>query len=86
MQPQRPISIVPSARGESVPAQAPKPAGDAEGRPWIGVRFVCAGAYIRVFRNVQGTGYVAGCPRCGRVMRFRVGPGGTSSRFFDVSC
>jgi hypothetical protein len=55
-------------------------------RPWIGIRFTCAGAYVRVYRNVQGTGYVAGCPKCGKQMRFRVGPGGTNNRFFDVSC
>ncbi|MEM9372758.1 MAG: hypothetical protein AAGA55_03865 [Planctomycetota bacterium] len=55
-------------------------------RPWIGVRFACAGAYVRVYRNVQGTAYLAGCPKCGRRMRFRVGPGGTDNRFFEVSC
>jgi hypothetical protein len=55
-------------------------------RPWLGVRFACAGAYVRVLRNAEGTGYTARCPRCGRCMRFRVGQGGTSQRFFEVRC
>lgn len=61
-------------------------AGGAGARPWIGVRFVCAGAYLRVARNKEGTGYQAMCPRCGKRIRFRVGPGGTDQRFFEVSC
>ncbi len=55
-------------------------------RPWLGVRFTCAGAYIRVFRNAEGTGYAARCPKCGQCMRFRVGEGGTNQRIFEVSC
>ncbi len=66
------------------------PGGDGGGqdgqRPWIGVRFLCAGAYIRVARNKEGTGYLAACPRCGKRVRFRVGSGGTDQRFFEVSC
>jgi hypothetical protein len=56
------------------------------GRPWLGVRFLCSGAYQRVYRNPAGTAYIATCPRCGRSVRFDVGPGGTSQRFFEVSC
>ena len=56
------------------------------GRPWRGVRFTGAGAYVRVFRNAEGTGYAARCPKCGKCMRFRVGEGGTNQRIFDVSC
>ena len=56
------------------------------GRPWLGVRFTCSGSYVRVFRNVAGTGYSATCPRCGRCVRFRVGSGGSDQRFFEVSC
>lgn len=54
--------------------------------PWLGVRFVCAGAYLRVYRNKAGTAYTANCPKCGKCMRFRVGQGGSSQRFFEVSC
>lgn len=55
-------------------------------RPWIGVRFLCAGAYVRVARNAAGTAYLAQCPRCGASVRFAVGEGGTSERFFEVRC
>ncbi len=56
------------------------------GRPSIRVWFRCANAYQRVFRSVNGKGYSARCPRCGKCMRFRVGDGGTSQRSFEVSC
>lgn len=55
-------------------------------RPWIGVRFVCAGAYQRVFRNVDGSGYTARCPSCGKCLRFTVAPGGSKERFYEVTC
>jgi hypothetical protein len=55
-------------------------------RPWIGVRFLCAGHYVRVYRNRGGDAYLAACPRCGRTVRFRVGSGGVQERFFEVSC
>jgi hypothetical protein len=55
-------------------------------RPWIGVRFVCSGQYVRVYRNRGADGYMAACPRCLRTIRFRVGEGGVTTRFFDVSC
>ena len=55
-------------------------------RPWLGVKFVCAGAYLRVYRNKAGTAYSANCPKCGKCIRFRVGQGGSSQRFFEVSC
>jgi len=55
-------------------------------RPWIGVRFLCSGHYLRVYRNRAGDAYMAGCPRCGRTVTFRVGTGGVQERFFDVSC
>ena len=56
------------------------------GNPWIGVRFTCAGAYVRVYRKPDAPAYLARCPRCGKCVRFRVGPGGTNARFFEVSC
>ena len=55
-------------------------------KPWLGVKFTCSGAYLRVFRNSEGTGYAARCPKCGKCIRFRVGAGGTEQRFFEVSC
>lgn len=60
---------------------------DGDGAPhWLGVHFTCAGRYVRVGRRADGTGYLARCPRCGKTLRFRVGPGGTDRRFFEVSC
>jgi hypothetical protein len=67
------------------PRVSPAPAL-REARPWLGVRFLCAGAYQRVFRNAEGDAYLATCPRCGRNVRFAIGREGTSQRFFDVSC
>jgi hypothetical protein len=60
----------------------PKP----ESRPWLGIHFVCAGAYQRVHRNEAGTAYTARCPKCAKCIRFKVGPGGDNRRFFEVSC
>ncbi len=39
-----------------------------------------------MYRNAAGTGYLAGCPKCGKCIRFRVGSGGDNRRFFEVSC
>lgn len=55
-------------------------------RPWLGVRFTCTGAYLRVYRGNDGATYLARCPRCGKSVRFRVGSGGTNERFFVVRC
>ncbi len=42
-------------------------AGGTPARPWIGVQFVCAGKYVRVFRRGDGSGYLARCPTCGKL-------------------
>lgn len=57
-----------------------------EPRPSIGVYFRCANAYVRVFRNPQGTAYLARCPKCSKTKTFRVGPDGSSQRQFEISC
>lgn len=55
-------------------------------RPFLGIRFTCSGQYVRVYRSCTGDRYDARCPRCGKQVCFRVGPGGTHQRFFEVSC
>jgi len=57
-----------------------------EARAWLGVRFTCAGAYLRAFKSADGTEYRVTCPRCAKCVRFAVGEGGTDQRFFEVSC
>lgn len=56
------------------------------GKPWIGVRFMCAGAYRRVFRNADGSGYIARCPKCLACVRFRIEASGSNERFYEVTC
>ncbi len=55
-------------------------------RPWIGVLFTCSNEYLRVSRSPDASVYRARCAKCGRLVRFRVGEGGSDSRFFEVSC
>ncbi len=55
---------------------------ELRGRPWVGIRFDCCGAYTRAYRNREGTAYRARCPRCTREVTLRVGPDGTDARFF----
>ena len=54
-------------------------------RPFLSVHFACCGVYQRVYRDAAGKAYRGRCPRCGRSVRFVVGEGGTSARFFTVS-
>lgn len=74
-----------SVEMESLPTRNASP-GRAQGRPWLGVRFLCSNTYVRVFRNAAGTAYDARCPKCGRCVQFKVGRGGTDQRFFEVRC
>lgn len=60
--------------------------GPESARPWLGVWYRCANAYVKVYRSADGTSYTARCPKCGEATRFRVGEGGTSTRFFEIRC
>jgi len=67
------------------------PSGDEESqdvcggnRPWVGVRFDCCGVYVRIYRNPDQKNYEGRCPKCRRKIRLKVGPDGTSTRFFSA--
>ena len=61
-------------------------ARSSSARPWIGVKFLCSGHYVRVYRHADGTHYCARCPRCAQTKMFVVGPAGTGERFFELNC
>ena len=53
-------------------------------RPFVSVLFRCCNVYQRIYRSADGTKYEGRCPKCARSIRFLVGEGGTSERFFVV--
>jgi len=63
-------------------ASAASPQG---ARPYISVHFKCCGVYQRIYRSADATQYAGHCPRCAKPVRFKVGEGGTTCRFFSVS-
>ena len=58
----------------------------AVGTPYLRLWFTCSGQYARAYRSQDGRLYLGRCPKCGGTARFPVGSGGTSERFFRVSC
>ncbi|RMH29290.1 MAG: hypothetical protein D6693_02260 [Planctomycetota bacterium] len=68
-----------AGRPERSSASAPRPA-----RPWLSVWFRCCHVYARVYRAPTGDRYVGRCPRCGGEVSARIGPGGTTRRFFEA--
>ena len=65
-------------------ATSPSPPSDASSRPFLGVNFACCGTYSRIYANREGTAYLGYCPRCGRPLQIKIGPGGTCERFFTA--
>lgn len=61
-------------------------ASDDPAKPFLQVLFRCGPTYVRVYRNRAGDGYDARCPKCGKRVTFRVGPGGSNARAFEVEC
>jgi hypothetical protein len=60
------------------------PQAPTRARPFLSVHFACCGAYQRVYRDSDGKTYRGRCPRCAKAVRFVVGEGGTSARYFTV--
>ncbi|MFT3787942.1 MAG: hypothetical protein QM770_17530 [Tepidisphaeraceae bacterium] len=61
-----------------------EPETEQPGKKYIRVFYACCKTYNRVYANRDGSAYEARCPKCGRSMRFAVGPGGTDQRSFVV--
>lgn len=66
------------------PANANTKPGQGK-RPWISIWFECCNVYSRIYRDPSATVYQGRCPRCGANVCAKVGPGGTSQRFFRAS-
>ena len=63
---------------------SPKASAAPAARPFLSVLFKCCGAYARVYRTAKGDAYAGHCPKCAAPVRFKVGPGGTDARAFEV--
>ncbi len=59
-------------------------AAGAGARPYLSVHFACCGVYQRIYRNPDQSAYEGHCPKCAKRVRFIVGPGGETARFFTV--
>ena len=77
------LDITEGERAAASPAQRE---AASQGRPFLMVMFECANAYQKVFRSMDGTHYLARCPKCGLTKRFGVGSGGADQRQFRLSC
>ena len=60
------------------------PSAESSKRRFIGVHFACCDVYIRIYVNQTETAYEGHCPKCCRPVKIRIGPGGTSCRFFKA--
>jgi hypothetical protein len=67
---------------DSTPPRKPTASG---GRSFVGIQFACCDVYSRIYVNREATAYVGNCPRCARQVHIKIGPGGTSSRFFTAN-
>jgi len=53
-------------------------------RRFVGIHFACCDVYIRIYVNQDETAYEGRCPKCSRPIKIRIGPGGTTCRFFKA--
>jgi hypothetical protein len=68
----------------SAPMDRAESASRPQGRKYLSVLFACCSVYQRVYANADGNRYEGRCPRCAKLVRFRVGTGGTDARQFVV--
>lgn len=55
-----------------------------EKKKFLGVLFECCNIYRRIYLNKEQNAYEGNCPLCGRQVKVKIGPGGTSTRFFTA--
>ncbi len=53
-------------------------------KKFLSVLFRCCNVYNRVYINKEGTAYIGRCPKCMKPVSFKIGQGGTDTRFFEV--
>jgi hypothetical protein len=63
-------------------SSGPASSSPAQGRPYLSILFECCNVYQRIYRSADGKTYQGRCPRCGKTVNFKVGEGGTATRFF----
>jgi len=51
-------------------------------KKFLGIMFDCCGVYGRIYPNKEGTYYQGRCPKCLRMVKVKIGEGGTNQRFF----
>ncbi len=56
-----------------------------EPKEHLGVMFKCCKIYSRIYINAKRTAFVGWCPKCAKRVEVKIGPGGSDSRFFEVS-
>lgn len=49
---------------------------------FLGIMFECCNVYGRIYKNKEGTYYQGRCPKCMRLIKIKIGKGGTNERFF----
>jgi len=52
------------------------------GKKYIGIKFECCRVYQRIYVNRDNTAYEGRCPKCLRLVKVKIAPGGTDQRFF----
>ncbi len=64
--------------------QIPHETKDNKDKKCLYVMFDCCGVYQHIYKNKAGTHYEGRCPKCLRLVKVAIGPGGTDQRFFHA--